>query len=105
MTHQAPGGGQRWSTSTPVGVGVTGALVAALLAAVFVLAAGGPGGMVRAAPPWADPASVPAGVEVRPPEEAFDGQFFYRVAADPLSDDRVSHGIEHDLPALRASRI
>jgi hypothetical protein len=84
---------------------VVGALAAAVLAAVFVVVAGGPGGMVRAAPPWARPGEVPAGVEVLDELDAFDGQFFYRVAADPFGDDVVSHGIEHDLPALRSSRI
>jgi hypothetical protein len=105
VTHPDPGGGERRFTATPLGVGVVAALVAAVLAAVFALVAGGPGGMVRAAPPWAHPGEVPSGVEVLDELDGFDGQFFYRVAADPLSDEVVSHGIEHDLPALRASRI
>ena len=90
---------------TPIGVGVVAAAVAAVLAGGFAVAAGGPGGMVRVGPPWARPGEVPAGVEVLEAAEAFDGQYFYRVAADPLGDATVSHGIELDLPALRASRI
>lgn len=99
------GGAAVRPTESPWGVALVGVVVAAVLAAVFVVAAGGPGGLVRAAPPWADPATVPAGVEVLAPEEAFDGQFFYRAAASPWSDDEVLHGIRYDLPALRASRI
>lgn len=105
MGEQALGGGWRRLGATPAGVAVAAAAVAAALAAVFAVVAGGPGGMVRAAPPWAHPGQVPAGVEVLPSSDAFDGQFFYRVAADPFSDAAISHGIEHDLPALRASRI
>lgn len=104
MTAAADGGGSRFSAS-PAGVALLGALVAAVLAGVFALVAGGPGGMVRAAPPWAHPRGVPDNVEVLPEADGFDGQFFYRVAADPTTDERLSDGIELDLPALRASRI
>lgn len=93
------------ATTTPVRVALVGLVVAAALAGLFATVAGGPGGLVRVGPPWAHPELVPPGVEVLPSEDAFDGQFFYRVAADPLSDERISHGIEFDLPALRASRI
>lgn len=105
MTHPSPGGGVRRRTATPRGVGAVATLAAAALAAVFAVVAGGPGGMVRAAPPWTQPDRAPAGVEVLDDDDAFDGQFFYRVAADPLSTAEVSHGVRHDLPALRSSRI
>jgi hypothetical protein len=105
VTHPTPGGGLRRHTATPLGVGVVATLVAAALAAVFAIVAGGPGAMVRAAPPWTQPEEAPAGVEVLEAAEAFDGQFFYRVAADPFSTAEISHGIRHDLPALRSSRI
>ena len=42
---------------------------------------------------------------MQPTEEGFDGQFFYRNAAKPLSAAEREVGVEYDLPALRSSRI
>jgi hypothetical protein len=86
------------------------ALVALLLAglyasALLVRADGDASLLVHAAPPWTSAAEAPESLTVQPTEDGFDGQFFYRNAADPLSTAEREVGVEFDLPALRSSRI
>lgn len=77
----------------------------ALGVAVLLLLAGGNGldGFIRASPEFADPAEAP--IDVVPAGEGFDGQFYFRLAAEPLSRDAQVEGISFDLPALRAARV
>jgi hypothetical protein len=52
-----------------------------------------------------DSARTPRGVAVRPQNQSYDGQFFYRLALSPFSTAEWDHGVRFDVPALRASRI
>jgi hypothetical protein len=86
----------------------TVALLAAGAAVVFCLVRswriGGAGAFVVAGTPYTDPATVPGGIPVLA-ESGFDGQFFYRLAADPteLGMGRI-HGIAFDYK-VRSGRI
>ncbi|MBI5723137.1 MAG: hypothetical protein HZA50_04200 [Planctomycetes bacterium] len=52
-----------------------------------------------------DPSAVPKGLTVRPNTDGYDGQFYYAMALDPFSDEKVTHGITFDNPAYRHQRI
>jgi hypothetical protein len=54
---------------------------------------------------WATPGHVPAELAVRPHSQGYDGQFVYRLGLDPLTRQRVAHGIALDNPAYRQQRI
>ncbi|HLL74212.1 MAG TPA: hypothetical protein VK421_03030 [Pyrinomonadaceae bacterium] len=60
---------------------------------------------VTAGDRYCDPARVPPGLSVRPNSDGFDGQFYYRLALDPLASRRTDYGITLDVPALRHQRI
>lgn len=53
--------------------------------------------------PFADPATVPHGLHVAA-QNGYDGQFYYRIALDPLDLHRTAHGITLD-SAERLGRI
>lgn len=81
-------------------------LLGMLLAALALVATGGDASrMVRAAPPWTDPAEAPSELTVLNDGDGFDGQFFYRLTLDPLATDEKVAGITYDIPALRTARI
>jgi hypothetical protein len=60
--------------------------------------------LVRAAPPWTDPARALGSLTVLPHEYEFDGQFFYRLGVAPFSTASQVAGITFDIPAYRAGR-
>lgn len=62
-------------------------------------------GLIHAAPPWSDPAGLPPEVRSFPEGQGYDGQFFYRMAVDPLSNAELVNGVRFDAPSLRASRV
>src|SRR3990172_6865503 len=39
------------------------------------------------------------------PRDGYDGQFYYRLALDPLTIERTAHGIRLDNPPYRQQRI
>lgn len=78
---------------------------AAFLTAAVVLRAGSVSGPLHLAPPHADPALTPSDVVVQPPDQSYDGEFFYRMAVAPLSTAQWESGVSFDDPALRWSRI
>lgn len=87
------------------------ALLGLLLAATFVgsllvRADGDVSLLVHAAPVWTDVADGPPGsLTVQPStDDAFDGQFFYRLGVDPFSTDETVAGVTYDLPSLRNAR-
>lgn len=61
------------------------------------------GRFVRAGRPFADPAAVPAGLPVS--SGGYDGQFYYRLALDPLTTEPTASGITFDRAAYRQQRI
>ena len=76
-----------------------------LLTGVLLVRTGfDPSRLVRAAPPWTDPANTLPSLTVLPHEYEFDGQFFYRLAVAPFSNAASVAGVTFDLPALRGSR-
>lgn len=81
------------------------ALALVLVAALLVRADGDPSILVHAAPPWTDASQARGSLTVQPSEEdAFDGQFFYRLGVDPVSTDETVAGVTYDLPSLRNAR-
>lgn len=93
-----------WSRR-PVGVGVAGLILGMFVAVSSLVATSGDASrMVRAAPPWTDPARTPPGLTVLQDGDGFDGQFFYRLTLDPVGIDEEFAGITYDIPALRTSR-
>ncbi len=50
-------------------------------------------------------ASAAPHVVVQPPDQSYDGEFFYRMAVAPLSTEQWESGVRFDDPALRWSRI
>ncbi|MBX3313212.1 MAG: hypothetical protein KF906_02740 [Actinobacteria bacterium] len=81
------------------------ALALVFVAALLVRADGDPSILVHAAPPWTDASQARGSLTVQPSEEdAFDGQFFYRLGVDPTSTDETVAGVTFDLPSLRNAR-
>lgn len=83
-------------------------LVTAIAASLFVLieldhVGSDPGQFVGAGLPFAEPAMVPAGLPIVP--GGYDGQFYYRLALDPLTTDQTAFGITFDRAAYRQQRI
>jgi hypothetical protein len=60
---------------------------------------------VTAGDRYCDASRVPPGLSVRRGSDGFDGQFYYRLALDPLASRPTDHGITLDVPALRHQRI
>jgi hypothetical protein len=58
---------------------------------------------VRAAPPFAEPATAPPSLCLLDPEQTYDGQFFYRLALDPRVTRDVGVSLDH--PSYRQQRI
>lgn len=80
-------------------------LLAVCFVVVLLLRAGGDVSLlVHAGPPWTHPGETRPSLTVQGPDDAFDGQFFYRLGVSPLSTDRVVAGVENDLPSLRNAR-
>lgn len=86
------------------------ALLALAIGLAFVglrLAAAGwdPSRFVTAGDEFTDPARAPAELDVAEGSLGYDGQYFYRLARNPLSREPVEHGIRLDRPAYRQQRI
>jgi hypothetical protein len=83
---------------------VTGVLAALILAILLIRDHGDASRIVHAGPPWTSAATAPSSLTLRPPAEAYDGQFFYRLGVAPFSTARTVSGVTFDLPALRNAR-
>ena len=86
------------------------AVVAALLASLFVGArlsrlSWDASRFVLAGEGLSDPQRVPEGLYVIRRAFGYDGQAYYRLALDPLTDRKVDHGITLDSPSYRQQRI
>lgn len=85
--------------------GVFGLVLAlAFVGALLVRADGDVSLLVHAAPPNTAADGARGSLTVQPPEDGFDGQFFYRLGVDPWATDRTVAGVTYDLPALRNAR-
>ena len=101
-----PRGTARWARWEP---GVVALAVAAAYA-LFVLwrlhlMGGDPSTFIVAGPPITDPRAAAPNVHVFPPGVTYDGQFFYRLALQPWTDQRTAWGVTLDAPAYRQQRI
>jgi hypothetical protein len=90
--------------NNPVIPSVVGLLLAVAVVGLHLLALGAdPSVFVRAAPPLADPLRVPSSLRTMNADHAYDGEFFYRLAVDPLLVRDV--GITLDGPSYRQQRL
>lgn len=80
------------------------ALALAFVGALLIRADGDPSLLVHAGPPWTDADAAPGSLTVQDADEAFDGQFFYRLGTAPWSEATTESGVTFDLPALRNAR-
>ncbi len=79
-------------------------LALAFVAALAVRADGDLSLLVHAGPPWTDADAAPGSLTVQAADEAFDGQFFYRLGVDPFSDEEQVAGVTFDVPSVRSAR-
>lgn len=54
---------------------------------------------------YVDKAHVPTPIAVRPNSAGYDGQFYFRLAIDPLPQSATGAGVTFDRPAYRSQRI
>ncbi len=83
---------------------VTGVLALLVIAILLIRDHGDASRIVHAGPPWTDAATAPSSLTVRPADQAYDGQFFYRLGVAPFSTAHEVAGVTFDLPALRNAR-
>lgn len=83
---------------------VTGILAVIILAALLIRDHGNASRIVHAGPPWTSAQTAPHFLAVRPADQAYDGQFFYRLGVAPFSTAKTVSGVTFDLPALRNAR-
>jgi hypothetical protein len=83
---------------------VAGLLAFLVLAALLVRDHGDASRVVHAGPPWTNASTAPSSLTVRPGDQAYDGQFFYRLGVAPFSTAHEVAGVTFDLPALRNAR-
>ena len=79
-------------------------LAAAFVGALLVRAGGDASLLVHAGPPWTDAQRARPSLTVQGPDDAFDGQFFYRLGVSPWSTEDEVAGVTNDLPSLRNAR-
>lgn len=84
-----------------VAAGILGLL---FVGALLVRAEGDPSLLVHAGPPWTQTDGARGSLTVQGPDDAFDGQFFYRLGVSPWSTEREVAGVTFDLPSLRNAR-
>lgn len=80
--------------------------IAAIYAAIVLIGAQGDvSRLIVAGDRHVDAARVPAPIAVLPHSNGYDGQFYYRLALDPLPDRQTGKGVTLDRPAYRNQRI
>jgi hypothetical protein len=90
-----------------VGVVVVAVAIAylAFVGARLAIFAGDPSGFVAAGGWTAQVADAPDTLVVTPGTKGYDGQAYYRLARDPLTDEVTDHGITFGRPAYWQTRI
>lgn len=86
-------------------VAVVAAAHLAFVVARLAVFGGDPSGFVAAGDLLTDPAHAPDSLLVTPGVDGYDGQAYYRLARDPLTDEISAHGIEFTRPAYWQTRI
>jgi hypothetical protein len=94
----------RWNNPWAT-LALTALLYAGFLGAVLTARKGNLTGLVMAGTLVIDRDSLPPGFVVIPDQPGYDGQYYYRLARTPFTDQRVGVGILLDLPAYRQQRI
>lgn len=54
---------------------------------------------------FVDVSNTPTRIHVLPDSDGYDGQFYYRLALDPFTNEATKHGVTLDVPAKRQQRI
>ena len=86
-------------------VAVVAAAYLAFVGARLAVFDGDPSGFVTAGDATTDVLSAPASLLVTPGTKGYDGQAYYRLARDPLTDEVTAHGITFTRPAYWQARI
>lgn len=98
-------GGRAAATNRPAFTAlVAGILALLVLAALLIRDHGDASRVVHAGPPWTNASTAPSSLTTRPADQAYDGQFFYRLGVAPFSTAHTVAGVTFDLPALRNAR-
>ncbi|WP_421121028.1 hypothetical protein ACE2AJ_07055 [Aquihabitans daechungensis] len=85
--------------------GLAGLLLALVfVGALLVRSDGDPSRLVHAGPPWTSAEAARGSLTVQEADQAFDGQFFYRLGVSPWSTEDEVAGVRNDLPSLRNAR-
>ncbi len=83
---------------------VVGLLTAVVLVALVIRDHGDVSKVVHAGPPSTNAAQAPPWLTVRPADQAYDGQFFFRLGVSPVSKAPEVAGVTYDVAALRNAR-
>jgi hypothetical protein len=83
---------------------LAGLLALLFLGGLLVRADGDVSLLVHAGPPWTSTTEARGSLTVQEADQAFDGQFFYRLGTAPWSTAATEHGVTFDLPSLRNAR-
>jgi hypothetical protein len=64
-----------------------------------------PSRFIVAGDAWVEAGATPSDIIVLPDSVGYDGEFYYRLALDPLPEERTKFGVTLDTPAYRNQRI
>ena len=78
--------------------------MALVIAALLIRDHGDASLIVHAGPPSTSAATAPSSLTLRPSNQAYDGQFFYRLGVSPFSTKPEVAGVTYDVAALRNAR-
>jgi hypothetical protein len=94
----------RWNSPWAT-LALTALLYCGFLGALLYARGGDVTAMVMAGKPVINRDSLPPGFAIIPDQAGYDGQYYYRLARTPFTNQRVELGIVLDLPAYRQQRI
>ncbi len=94
----------RRNTSVTAAVAITALLYGVVVVGRLASHNWDPSVFVVAGHLFCDQSSAPRGLTISTPL-GYDGQFYYRLALDPLTNEQVEYGITIDDPAYRQQRI
>jgi len=94
----------RGNTSVVAAVAITAVLYGAVIAGRLAYHNWDPAFFIVAGHAFCDESSTPPGLTIFT-RYGYDGLFYYRLALDPLTNERIEYGITIDNPAYRQQRI